>query len=197
MRPWRSDKFQYKFAEQPADLSWFSEQRLDSYEDMFTDHHSEYWKYLNDQAASRILDSMKLYLTKIQFDTVDLYSKGYTQQEIAKIRNKNQSTITKTIIGGQFYKNGKVRKSGGAAEIIRINLKKDNILRTILKDMDKIDDNNSETDFYKNIIWPIRLNCNINIFYLVSSLFESNDDFIKWINTDLSQKKLNKQKKSF
>ena len=53
----------------------------------------EFWRVVNSQ------------LTKRQRDVITLYAEGYTQMEIAKILNVNQSSITKSLNGNCDYKN--------------------------------------------------------------------------------------------
>ena len=52
----------------------------------------------------RVVDTL---LTPRQREVIRLYADGYTQMEIAKMLNVNQSSITKSLNGNVDYKNGK------------------------------------------------------------------------------------------
>jgi predicted transcriptional regulator len=77
----------------------------------------------------RIVDTL---LTPRQKEVIRLYADGYTQMEIAKILNVNQSSITKSINGNVDYKNGK-RIYGGARKKIRKIIESDNKIKDILE----------------------------------------------------------------
>lgn len=70
-------------------------------------------------------------LTPRQRDVVRLYSDGYTQMEIAKKLNVNQSSITKSINGNVDYKHGK-RIYGGTRKKIRKIIESDEKIKEIL-----------------------------------------------------------------
>ena len=73
-------------------------------------------------------------LTPRQKDVIRLYSDGYTQMEIAKILNVNQSSITKSLNGNVDYKNGR-RIYGGSKKKIKKIIENDEKIRDILKKM--------------------------------------------------------------
>ncbi len=57
-------------------------------------------------------------LTERQFQVIELLAKGFTQIEIAKQLNVNQSSITKSVNGNCDYRNGK-KIYGGAKKKLR------------------------------------------------------------------------------
>jgi len=79
----------------------------------------------------RIVDTL---LTPRQRQVIRLYADGYTQMEIAKILNVNQSSITKSLNGNVDYKNGK-KVYGGARKKIRKIIDNDERIKEILKQM--------------------------------------------------------------
>lgn len=79
----------------------------------------------------RIVDNL---LTKRQREVIRLYADGYTQMEIAKMLNVNQSSITKSLNGNVDYKNGK-KIYGGARKKIRKIVENDEIIKGILAKM--------------------------------------------------------------
>jgi predicted transcriptional regulator len=85
----------------------------------------EFWK---------IVDNL---LTPRQREVIRLYADGYTQMEIAKILNINQSSITKSLNGNVDYKNGK-KIYGGARKKIRKIIENHEKIKSILKQMAEV-----------------------------------------------------------
>lgn len=79
----------------------------------------------------RVVDTL---LTPRQREVIRLYADGYTQMEIAKMLNVNQSSITKSLNGNVDYKNGK-KVYGGARKKIKKIIEGDEKIREILKKM--------------------------------------------------------------
>lgn len=79
-------------------------------------------------------------LTPRQSQVVRLYAEGYTQMEIAKMLNVNQSSITKSLNGNVDYKNGK-RVYGGTTKKIRKIIENDEKIKEILRKMQEIREN--------------------------------------------------------
>jgi len=84
----------------------------------------------------RVVDTL---LTPRQREVIRLYADGYTQMEIAKMLNVNQSSITKSLNGNVDYKNGK-RVYGGAKKKIKKILEHDDVIKGILDEMDALRD---------------------------------------------------------
>jgi transcriptional regulator len=79
----------------------------------------------------RIVDTL---LTPRQREVIRLYADGYTQMEIAKMLDVNQSSITKSLNGNVDYKNGK-KIYGGARKKIRKIIENDTRIKEILSQM--------------------------------------------------------------
>jgi DNA-binding CsgD family transcriptional regulator len=79
----------------------------------------------------RVVDTL---LTPRQREVIRLYADGYTQMEIAKMLNVNQSSITKSLNGNVDYKNGK-KIYGGARKKIRKIIENDDKIKDILSKM--------------------------------------------------------------
>jgi DNA-binding CsgD family transcriptional regulator len=79
----------------------------------------------------RVVDTL---LTPRQKEVIRLYADGYTQMEIAKMLNVNQSSITKSLNGNVDYKNGK-KVYGGARKKIRKIIENDEKIKDILSKM--------------------------------------------------------------
>jgi RNA polymerase sigma factor (sigma-70 family) len=79
----------------------------------------------------RVVDTL---LTERQREVIRLYADGYTQMEIAKMLNVNQSSITKSLNGNVDYKNGK-KVYGGARKKIRKIIELDDEIKQILQEM--------------------------------------------------------------
>ena len=84
----------------------------------------------------RVVDTL---LTPRQREVIRLYADGYTQMEIAKMLNVNQSSITKSLNGNVDYKNGK-KIYGGARKKIRKIVENDEKIKDILNKMHDLDE---------------------------------------------------------
>ena len=82
----------------------------------------------------RVVDTL---LTPRQKEVIHLYADGYTQMEIAKMLNVNQSSITKSLNGNVDYKNGK-KVYGGARKKIRKIIELDDKIKDILEKMTEV-----------------------------------------------------------
>jgi predicted transcriptional regulator len=87
---------------------------------------------LEDQLKVEFRRIVETLLTPRQKDVIKLYSEGYTQMEIAKMLDVNQSSITKSLNGNVDYKNGKVVYGGTKKKIKKI-IENDEKIKDILK----------------------------------------------------------------
>lgn len=78
----------------------------------------------------RVVDTL---LTPRQREVIRLYADGYTQMEIAKMLNVNQSSITKSLNGNVDYKNGKKIYGGAKKKINKIIQSDEKITEILLK----------------------------------------------------------------
>ncbi len=62
---------------------------------------------LQDELKKEVWILIEEHLTPRQKDVIRLFVDGYTQMEIAKILNVNQSSVTKSLNGNVDYKKGK------------------------------------------------------------------------------------------
>ena len=79
----------------------------------------------------RIVDTL---LTSRQRQVIRLYADGYTQMEIAKQLNVNQSSITKSLNGNVDYKKSKISYGGSNKKISKI-IESDDKIKDILERM--------------------------------------------------------------
>jgi RNA polymerase sigma factor (sigma-70 family) len=86
---------------------------------------------LEDQLKKEFWRVVDTLLTPRQREVIRLYADGYTQMEIAKMLNVNQSSITKSLNGNVDYKNGK-KIYGGARKKIRKIIENDEKIKEIL-----------------------------------------------------------------
>lgn len=89
---------------------------------------------LEDQLREEFWRVVDTLLTPRQREVIRLYADGYTQMEIAKMLNVNQSSITKSLNGNVDYKNGK-KVYGGARKKIRKIIENDDRIKDILQKM--------------------------------------------------------------
>jgi len=87
---------------------------------------------LEDQLKVEFWRIVETLLTKRQKEVIQLYSDGYTQMEIAKILNVNQSSITKSLNGNVDYKSGR-KIYGGTKKKIKKIIENDERIKIILK----------------------------------------------------------------
>lgn len=92
---------------------------------------------LEDQLKKEFWRVVDTLLTSRQKEVIRLYADGYTQMEIAKMLNVNQSSITKSLNGNVDYKNGK-RVYGGARKKIKKIIENDEKIIEILNRMKTI-----------------------------------------------------------
>jgi len=132
----RSDKYQYVLLETTCSNDMMEaftnadsiSNRLDSFMyneellDLEEDLRREFWRIVNELLTDR------------QKQVIKLYADGYTQMEIAKMLNVNQSSITKSLNGNVDYKNGK-KIYGGARKKIRKIMENDEKIKSILARM--------------------------------------------------------------
>jgi len=76
-------------------------------------------------------------LTERQFQVIELLAKGFTQIEIAKQLNVNQSSITKSVNGNCDYRNGK-KIYGGAKKKLRRLADQDSQIQEIIAQIAEI-----------------------------------------------------------
>ena len=135
-RPNRSDKYQFILLETAC-----SNDMMESFpnEDSICNRLSGGFLYdesileLEDQLKEefwRIVDNL---LTPRQREVIRLYADGYTQMEIAKMLNVNQSSITKSLNGNVDYKNGKKVYGGAKKKINKIIQNDENIINILQK----------------------------------------------------------------
>jgi predicted transcriptional regulator len=129
----RSDKYQYVLLETVVSndmLEAFCNEdsisaRLNPFE------YNENLIELEDQLKKEFWRVVDTLLTPRQREVIHLYADGYTQMEIAKMLNVNQSSITKSLNGNVDYKNGK-KVYGGAKKKINKIIENDEKIKEIL-----------------------------------------------------------------
>jgi predicted DNA-binding protein YlxM (UPF0122 family) len=134
----RSDTYQPMFAELPHSnemMAEFSERQglVENYSledrerllDLRNALKGEMWRLIDTELTAR------------QRQVIRLYAQGYTQIEIAKQLNVNQSSITKSINGNCDYRNGK-KIYGGARKKLRRLADKDSEIRDIIQQIAEI-----------------------------------------------------------
>ncbi|MCW4027876.1 MAG: LuxR C-terminal-related transcriptional regulator [Candidatus Bathyarchaeota archaeon] len=134
----RSDRYQSLFAELPYSnemMAEFPEAQglVENYKpedrerlmDLRDDLREELWRLVDNELTAR------------QRQVIRLYAQGYTQIEIAKQLNVNQSSITKSINGNCDYRNGK-KIYGGARKKLRRLADKDPEIQTIIAQIAEI-----------------------------------------------------------
>jgi DNA-directed RNA polymerase specialized sigma subunit len=84
----------------------------------------------------RVVDTM---LTPRQRAVIKLYTDGYTQMEIAKALNVNQSSITKSLNGNICYDSGRIAYGGSKKRLKKI-IENDDKIKEILRKIAELRD---------------------------------------------------------
>lgn len=134
----RSNNYQHLFAEQSYSnemMAEFSESQglIENYKpedkenliDLRETLNKEFWRLAKEN------------LTERQFQVIELLAKGFTQIEIAKQLNVNQSSITKSVNGNCDYRNGK-KIYGGAKKKLRRLADQDSQIQEIIAQIAEI-----------------------------------------------------------
>src|SRR5271169_1563658 len=135
----RSDKYQYVLLETVCSndmMEAFCNEdsisaRLNPFE------YNEVLMELEEQLKKEFWRVVDTLLTPRQREVIRLYADGYTQMEIAKMLNVNQSSITKSLNGNVDYKNHR-KVYGGAKKKINKIIENDDKIKEILRQMSEI-----------------------------------------------------------
>lgn len=129
----RSDSYQYLLVESPCSpemLTEFSDAQ--GMTGMLNLNGNEELLDLQEQLLAAFWRIVDTQLTERQTEVLRLYAQGFTQIEIAKRLNVNQSSITKSINGNCDYRNGKKIYGGARKKLCRI-ASKDTEIQSIFK----------------------------------------------------------------
>ena len=139
-RPNRSDHYQHLLLETAC-----SNDMMESFPNEDSIHNRLSGGFIYDETLIELEDQLKVefwrvvdtLLTPRQKEVIRLYSDGYTQMEIAKMLNVNQSSITKSLNGNVDYKNGK-KVYGGAKKKLNKIIENDEKIKEILLKISEI-----------------------------------------------------------
>lgn len=128
----RSNGYQHLFAEQPYSNEMMAEfSEAQGLVENYNPEDREQLLVLREQLRGEFWRLAKENLTGRQFQVIELLAKGYTQIEIAKQLNVNQSSITKSVNGNCDYRNGR-KIYGGAKKKLRRLADKDPQIQEII-----------------------------------------------------------------
>jgi len=134
----RSNGYQHLFAEQPYSNEMMAEfSEAQGLVENYRPEDRENLLDLREELRLQFWRLAKENLTERQFQVIELLAKGYTQIEIAKQLNVNQSSITKSVNGNCDYRNGK-KIYGGAKKKLRKLADKDPKIQEIITQMTEI-----------------------------------------------------------
>ena len=142
----RSDKYQWVLVESPCSPEMLTE--VADSEGIAAQLNP--WGYneellnLKDRLKVAFWRIVNTQLTERQSEVIHLYAQGFTQTEIAKKLNVNQSSITKSINGNCDYRNGK-KIYGGARKKIQKIAEQDQEIQDIFR---RIQELQSDDDIY-------------------------------------------------
>lgn len=135
----RSDKYQHLLLESQHSPEMMAEFSNDDsmYSRLNPFGYNEEILELKDKLRAAFWRIVETQLTQRQKEVIRLYAEGYTQIEIAKKLNVNQSSITKSINGNCDYRNGR-RVYGGARKKLKKIADKDPEIQEILKKISEL-----------------------------------------------------------
>jgi predicted DNA-binding protein YlxM (UPF0122 family) len=136
----RSDRYQWVLVESPCSPEMLTEvadsegigAQLNPY------GYNEEELKLKDQLKAAFWRIVNTKLTTRQKEVITLYCDGYTQTEIAKMLNVNQSSITKSINGNCDYRNDKKKIYGGSKRKIQKISEQDEEIQLILNKLKEV-----------------------------------------------------------
>lgn len=134
----RSDSYQPIFAELPHSnemMAEFAEDDCLIFQSSIEDR--EHLLDLKDELRKEMWRLIRTHLTPRQREVIELWAQGFTQIEIAKQLNVNQSSITKSINGNCDYRNGR-KVYGGAKRKLQRLAEKDPKICEILKQIEEL-----------------------------------------------------------
>lgn len=134
----RSNGYQHLFAEQLHSCEMMAEfSESQGLVENYKPEDKELLLDLRDLLRIEYWRLAKKNLTGRQFQVIELLAKGFTQIEIAKQLNVNQSSITKSVNGNCDYRNGK-KIYGGAKKKLRRLADKDSKIQEIITQITEI-----------------------------------------------------------
>jgi predicted transcriptional regulator len=102
--------------------------------------YTEEYLLLQDQLVIELWRIAEAVCTERQLIVMKYHCQGYTQMEIAKMLNVNQSSITKCLNGNVDYKHGQ-KVYGGLKKKLKKHIEKDEVIQSLLKRMDELLEN--------------------------------------------------------
>ena len=114
-KPHRSDHYQWMMHEVSVDYdylkSFTNESSIGARLNPFK--YNEELEIAKEELKVEFWKLIKKHSTPLQLNVVMMWVDGYTQMEIAKTLNLNQSSVTKSLYGNSVYKDGVKIKHGG------------------------------------------------------------------------------------
>lgn len=131
----RSDKYQHLLLETSCsnDMMESFPNEDSIYKRLNPFDYNEEIMNLEDELKVEFWKIVETLLTPRQQEVIKLYSDGYTQMEIAKMLNVNQSSITKSLNGNVDYKNKRTVYGGAKKKIKKIMESNENIKNILNK----------------------------------------------------------------
>lgn len=134
----RSNGYQHLFAEQLYSCEMMADfAESQGLVENYRPEDKEALLDLREQLNAEFWRIAKKGLTERQYQVIELLAKGYTQIEIAKKLNVNQSSITKSVHGNCDYRNGR-KVYGGAKKKLRRLADKDPKIKEITQQIAEI-----------------------------------------------------------
>lgn len=139
MKKNRSDRYQNMFNEISYSQEMLADFAIEAGLTAKLNSYNETLLELKSQLRRELWRLVDTALTPRQRQVIRLYAQGYTQTEIAKMLNVNQSSITKSINGNCDYRNGK-KVYGGARKKLRKLAEKDQKIQDLIRKMEELAD---------------------------------------------------------
>ena len=135
----RSHKYQYKVLEIISSDEFLRTQDNSRGLTGYLNKDSEQIKELEDQLLERMWQLIEIHCTQIQKEVLTLIFKdGYTQQEVAKMKGVNQSSVAKSVMGNNDYSKENKKMYGGSIRKLKKIVKVDSVCNDIISKIDEL-----------------------------------------------------------
>lgn len=136
-RPNRSDHYQWKIMEAYVSTDFLS--NFSNADGLNGELYNDQLLDLRDELKDLTFKLMERELTERQLIIIKLSYDGYTQSEIAKALNVNQSSINKSLNGNTDYRKGK-KTYGGIIKKMRRLVQEDPAIQQVLLKIEELSD---------------------------------------------------------
>ena len=134
----RTNSMQHLFAEISTDPKILGDISVYEAQFLLTEQEKDYLLQLDSKLGIMIGEMLEQHLTSLQLEVLKLYVSGLTQQEIANMKGRNQSSINKCLVGNISYLPGKKKSYGGIKNKCTKLIKNTHTLKPIMNEIETL-----------------------------------------------------------